>query len=69
MRPRKLPTEPVAESLMRAPEMRVQETTPMGDLLHELAQHSVQFIAVLRGDVLVGVITRSDVIRTLLALR
>ena len=69
VRPRKLPAEPVAESLMREPEMRVQESTPMGDLLQELSSHSVQFIAVLRGDVLVGVITRSDVIRTLLALK
>ena len=69
VRPAKLPAQPVAASLMREPEMRVQEATPMGDLLHELAQHSVQFIAVLRGDVLVGVITRSDVIRTLLALK
>ena len=35
----------------------------MGDLLHELASHSVQFIAVLRSRALVRVITRSDVIR------
>ena len=59
----------VALSLMRSPEMCVQETTPVGDLLQELASHSVQFIAVLRGVKLVGVITRSDVIRTLLALQ
>ena len=57
-----------AKDLMRVPEMSVQETTPMGDLLQELASHDVQFIAVLRAKVLVGVITRSDVIRTLLAL-
>ncbi len=57
-----------AKDLMRMPEMSVQEDTPMGDLLHDLASHDVQFIAVLRGKVLVGVITRSDVIRTLLAL-
>lgn len=58
----------VTQELMRAPEMSVQEDTPMGDLLHELASHSVQFIAVLRGKTLVGVITRSDVIRTLLSI-
>ena len=58
----------VAQDLMRAPEMSVQEATPMGDLLQELASHTVQFIAVLRGKTLVGVITRSDVIRTLLSL-
>ena len=61
-------TGPVALSLMREPELCVQESTPMGDLLHELASHTVQFIAVLRGNRLVGVITRSDVIRTLLSL-
>ena len=58
-----------AKDLMRAPEMCVQETTPLGDLLQDLASHTVQFIAVLRGPVLVGVITRSDVIRTLLSLK
>ena len=58
-----------AQSLMRDPEMCVQEATPVGDLLQELSSHSVQFIAVLRGTKLVGVITRSDVIRTLLALQ
>ncbi|MEG0045038.1 MAG: HPP family protein [Comamonas sp.] len=58
----------VAQDLMRAPEMSVQEATPVGDLLQELASHTVQFIAVLRGKTLVGVITRSDVIRTLLSL-
>lgn len=58
----------VAQDLMRAPEMSVQEATPLGDLLQELASHTVQFIAVLRGKTLVGVITRSDVIRTLLSL-
>ncbi|WP_240154449.1 HPP family protein [Comamonas sp. Tr-654] len=65
-RPSKVQSE--AQELMRAPEMSVQEDTPMGDLLHELASHSVQFIAVLRGKTLVGVITRSDVIRTLLSI-
>ena len=59
----------LAQSLMREPEMCVQESTPLGDLLHELASHQVQFIAVLRGRELVGVITRSDVLRTLLALQ
>ena len=38
----------LAQSLMREPEMCVQESTPLGDLLHELASHQVQFIAVLR---------------------
>ena len=59
----------LAQSLMQPPEFCVQESTPLGDLLHELASHQVQFIAVLREKVLVGVITRSDVIRTLLALQ
>ena len=58
----------VAQDLMREPELCVQESTPVGDLLHELASHTVQFIAVQRGPTLVGVITRSDVIRTLLSL-
>jgi len=69
MRPPRAPAEPLAVSLMRAPELCVQESTPMGDLLHALSSDSLQFIAVLRGKVLVGVITRSDVIRTLLALK
>ena len=60
--------QPVAQNLMRAPELCVQESTPVGDLLHELASHTVQFIAVQRESVLVGVITSSDVIRTLLML-
>lgn len=58
-----------AQELMRAPEVSVQEDTPLGDLLEALATHTVQFIAVLRGSTLVGVITRTDVIRTLLALK
>ena len=58
----------VAQDLMREPELCVQESTPVGDLLHELASHTVQFIAVQRGQRLVGVITRSDVIRTLLSI-
>lgn len=68
LRSRPSKEQSVAQELMRAPEMSVQEDTPMGDLLHELASHSVQFIAVLRGKTLVGVITRSDVIRTLLSI-
>jgi len=68
LRSRPSKVQSVAQELMRAPEMSVQEDTPMGDLLHELASHSVQFIAVLRGKTLVGVITRSDVIRTLLSI-
>jgi CBS domain-containing membrane protein len=67
--PRRTPSKRLAKSLMREPEMHVQESTPVGDLLEELSSHSVQFISVLRGDILVGVITRSDVIRTLLALK
>lgn len=58
-----------AQELMRAPEVSVQEDAPLGDLLEDLATHTVQFIAVLRGSTLVGVITRTDVIRTLLALK
>ena len=58
----------VARDLMREPELCVQESTPVGELLHELASHTVQFIAVQRGKQLVGLITRSDVIRTLLNL-
>lgn len=58
-----------AQELMRAPEVSVQEDTPLGDLLEDLATHTVQFIAVLHGSTLVGVITRTDVIRTLLALK
>ena len=68
LRSRPSKVQSIAQELMRAPEMSVQEDTPMGDLLHELASHSVQFIAVLRGKTLVGVITRSDVIRTLLSI-
>ena len=69
VRPQRAPAEPLAQSLMRPPELCGQETAPLGDLLHALSADSVQFIAVLRGERLVGVITRSDLIRTLLALR
>lgn len=58
-----------AERLMRAPELCVQEAAPLGELLDTLAQHSVPFIAVLRGKQLAGLITRTDVIRALLRLR
>ena len=68
LRAKPVKEQSVAQDLMRAPEMSVQEATPLGDLLQELASHTVQFIAVLRGKTLVGVITRSDVIRTLLSL-
>ena len=48
---------------------RVQEATPLGELLETLAQHTVAFIPVLRGNQLAGLITRTDVIRALLQLR
>lgn len=65
------PRTPAASvrKLMRAPEICVQEATPLGELLATLAQHTVAFIPVLRGDQLVGLITRTDVIRALLQLR
>ncbi len=53
---------------MSDPELCVQELTLVGDMLKYLPLHTVQFIAVQRGPTLVGVITRSDVIRTLLSL-
>lgn len=69
LQPRRGPSAATAASLMRAPEIRVEETTPLGELLTTLAQHTVPFIPVLRGKQLAGLITRTDVIRTLLALR
>ncbi|MEG2631796.1 MAG: CBS domain-containing protein, partial [Comamonas sp.] len=65
------PRTPAAtvRKLMRAPEICVQEATPLGELLGTLAQHTVAFIPVLRGHQLAGLITRSDVIRALLQLR
>ncbi|WP_159911486.1 HPP family protein [Pantoea sp. 18069] len=63
------PPAATVDRLMRAPEIRVQEATPLGELLGTLAQHRVQFIPVLRGTQLAGLITRTDVIRALLALR
>ncbi|MNL60492.1 CBS domain protein [compost metagenome] len=54
---------------MRAPELCVQEATPLGELLDTLASHTVPFIPVLRGAQLAGLITRTDVIRALLRLR
>lgn len=58
-----------ASNLMRTPEICVEAATPLGELLATLAQHRVPFIPVLRGKQLAGLITRTDVIRTLLALR
>ncbi|MEG1736059.1 MAG: CBS domain-containing protein, partial [Comamonas sp.] len=65
------PRTPAAtvRKLMRAPEICVQEATPLGELLGTLARHTVAFIPVLRGNQLAGLITRTDVIRALLKLR
>ncbi|MET1114017.1 MAG: HPP family protein [Comamonas sp.] len=64
------PRTPAAtvERLMRAPELCVQEATPLGELLGTLAEHTVAFIPVLRGPQLAGLITRTDVIRALMRL-
>ncbi len=63
------PSAATAASLMRKPEICVEASTPLGELLATLAQHRVPFIPVLRGPQLAGLITRTDVIRTLLTLR
>ncbi len=65
---RRPPAATVAR-LMRAPEICVEESTPLGELLATLAQHRVPFIPVLHGTQLAGLITRSDVIRALLSLQ
>lgn len=67
LRPR--PPATTVDRLMRAPEICVQEATPLGELLDALARHTVPFIPVLRGHRLAGLITRTDVIRALLKLR
>lgn len=55
-----------AADLMEDAPLCVQDSTPVSALLEELAQHAVPFVAVLRGDKLVGLITRTDIMRLLL---
>src|SRR5690606_1806878 len=43
------PSAATAASLMRTPEICVEASTPLGELLASLAQHHVPFIPVLRG--------------------
>lgn len=44
----------------------VQDSTPVSQLLAVLAEHAVPFVAVLRQGRLVGLITRTDIMRLLL---
>jgi CBS domain-containing membrane protein len=52
--------------LLRAPELSVDAHTPVGQLLATLARHQVPCVPVLEHGVLVGVITRTDLMRLLL---
>ena len=52
--------------LVRAPELTVDAETPVGQLLETLARHQVPCVPVLHGTRLVGVITRTDLMRVLL---
>lgn len=58
--------EGTADQIMKMPEITVTDQTPLGSLLAQLAKHTVQFIPVLHERQLVGIITRTDVIRALL---
>ncbi|WP_455556260.1 HPP family protein [Comamonas sp.] len=64
----KKPAHPTtcAADLMESAPMRVQDSTPVAALLEALAQHAVPFVAVLHGEKLVGLITRTDIMRLLL---
>ncbi|MFG0594427.1 HPP family protein [Delftia sp. WSY_9] len=52
--------------LVHAPELSVDEDTPVGQLLNALARHSVPCIPVMREGRLTGLITRTDLMRLLL---
>jgi len=64
----KKPAQPTscAADLMEDAPLCVQHDTPVAQLLQELAQHAVPFVAVLRADKLLGLITRTDIMRLLL---
>ena len=51
--------------LLLAPELQVNPDTPIGQLLEALASHQVPCVPVLQGTQLVGVITRTDLMRVL----
>lgn len=55
-----------AADLMQDAPLSVQDSTPVAELLEALAQHTVPFVAVLRAGKLVGLITRTDIMRILL---
>lgn len=59
-------TSACAAELMQDAPLCVQDSTPVAALLETLAQHAVPFVAVLRGEKLVGLITRTDIMRLLL---
>ncbi len=48
--------------------LSVEDHTPVLHLLETLSQHSVPFVAVLRQGKLVGILTRTDVMRILMEL-
>lgn len=54
-----------AADMMEAAPLSVEDSTPVSALLEELAVHTVPFVAVLRDGRLVGLITRTDVMRIL----
>lgn len=59
-------TPACAADLMQPAPWSVEDSTPVAELLEALAQHTVPFVAVLRQGKLVGLITRTDIMRILL---
>lgn len=57
-----------AAALMEDAPLSVEDHTPVLHLLETLSQHSVPFVAVLRQGKLVGILTRTDVMRILMEL-
>lgn len=57
---------PSASDLMMPAPLCVEATTPVSELLQVLSQHTVPFVAVLRDGKLVGLITRTDIMKVLL---
>ncbi len=57
---------PLASAIMRDPERAVPDDLPVGRLLHRLAVQGAETVPVTREGVLVGIITRSDIIALLL---
>lgn len=59
----------IAADVMHADVVSVAEATPIGDIVDLFARHGIKRVPVLREGKIVGIVARSDIIRTLAAAR